>query len=126
MENQGSKKMILLVDDSGVMLRSIKEWLGDSYQVFPANSGSMALKFLRSRRPDLVLLDYEMPEMNGAQTLEAMRADPTIPELPVIFLTGKSDEESIQKILDLKTEGYLLKTLPPGEIVKTIDDFFRT
>ena len=64
-----TKKKILVVDDSGAMLRSVKEWLENDYQVILANSGAMAIKYLATNRPDLVLLDYEMPIVDGSQVL---------------------------------------------------------
>lgn len=118
------KKKILVVDDSGAVLRNVKGWLGDKYQVALANSGAMAIKYLTLNRPDLVLLDYEMPVVDGKQVLEMMRTEAEFSTIPVIFLTGKSDKESVMKVMGLKPEGYLLKTMPPEEIVKYIDEFF--
>lgn len=118
------KKKILVVDDSGAMLRNVKGWLEDKYQVALANSGAMAIKYLSLNRPDLVLLDYEMPVVDGRQVLEMMRTEMEFSDIPVIFLTGKSDKESVLKVMELKPEGYLLKTMPPEEIVRAIDEFF--
>lgn len=118
------KKKILVVDDSGAMLRNVKGWLEEKYQVALANSGAMAIKYLTLNRPDLVLLDYEMPVVDGKQVLEMMRSEMEFSDIPVIFLTGKNDRESVMKVMDLKPEGYLLKTMPPQEIVKYIDEFF--
>ena len=120
-----NKKKILVVDDSGMMLRSVKEWLGETYQIFMANSGMMAIRYLTSNRPDLILLDYEMPVVDGRQVLEMIRSDPEFSDMPIIFLTGKSDKESVQKVMALKPDGYLLKTMPPDQIRKTIDEFFE-
>lgn len=119
------KKKILVVDDSGAMLRNVKGWLGEKYQVALANSGAMAIKYLTLNRPDLVLLDYEMPVVDGKQVLEMMRTEAEFSTIPVIFLTSKSDKESVLKVMELKPEGYLLKTMPPQEIVKNIDEFFE-
>jgi len=119
------KKKILVVDDSGAMLRNVKGWLEARYQVALANSGTMAIKYLTLNRPDLVLLDYEMPVCDGKQVLEMMRTEMEFSDIPVIFLTGKSDKESVMKVMELKPEGYLLKTMPPEEIVKSIDEFFQ-
>ena len=118
------KKKILVVDDSGAMLRNVKGWLEDKYQVALANSGAMAIKYLSLNRPDLVLLDYEMPVVDGKQVLEMMRTEMEFSDIPVIFLTSKSDKESVLKVMELKPEGYLLKTMPPEEIVRAIDEFF--
>lgn len=119
------KKKILVVDDSGIMLRNIKRWLEDKYQVILANSGAMAIKYLATNRPDLVLLDYEMPVVDGSQVLEMIRTETEFCDIPVIFLTGKNDKESIMKVLELKPEGYLLKSMEPQKIVEEIDNFFE-
>lgn len=119
------KKKILVVDDSGIMLRNIKRWLEDKYQVILANSGTMAIKYLATNRPDLVLLDYEMPVIDGSQVLEMIRSETEFCDIPVIFLTGKNDKESIMKVLELKPEGYLLKSMEPQKIIDEIDNFFE-
>lgn len=119
------KKKILVVDDSGAVLRNVKGWLEEKYQVALANSGAMAIKYLTLNRPDLVLLDYEMPIVDGKQVLEMIRTEAEFSTIPVIFLTSKSDRESVMKVMELKPEGYLLKTMPPEEIVKNIDEFFQ-
>ena len=119
------KKKILVVDDSGIMLRNIKRWLEDKYQVILANSGAMAIKYLATNRPDLVLLDYEMPVIDGSQVLELIRTENEFCDIPVIFLTGKNDKESIMKVLELKPEGYLLKSMEPQKIIDEIDNFFE-
>lgn len=120
-----NKKKILVVDDSGAMLRNIKGWLEEKYQVILANSGAMAIKYLATNRPDLVLLDYEMPVVDGSQVLEMIRTETEFSDIPVIFLTSKNDKESILKVMALKPEGYLLKTMEPGQIVQEIDAFFE-
>lgn len=119
------KKKILVVDDSGAMLRSIKGWLEDRYQVVLANSGVSAIKCLATNRPDLVLLDYEMPVCDGKQVLEMIRSEAEFANVPVMFLTSKNDKESVDSVTGLKPEGYLLKTMEPRCIVQSIDNFFR-
>lgn len=118
------KKKILVVDDSGAMLRNVKGWLEDEYNVILANSGTMAIKYLATDRPDLVLLDYEMPVADGRQVLEMIRTEMEFRDVPVIFLTSKNDRESIMKVMDLKPEGYLLKTMSPEKIKEEINKFF--
>lgn len=120
-----TKKKILVVDDSGAMLRNVKGWLEDSYQVALANSGTMAIKYLSTNRPDLVLLDYEMPVLNGKQVLEMIRSESEFSDIPVMFLTSKNDKESIQQVLSLKPEGYILKTTSPDQIVQMINEYFQ-
>lgn len=120
-----NKKKVLVVDDSGAMLRNVKGWLEDRYQVILANSGAMAIKYLSTNRPDLVLLDYEMPVINGKQVLEMIRTESEFSNIPVMFLTSKNDRESIEQVMGLKPEGYILKTTKPEQIIQMIDDFFQ-
>lgn len=120
-----NKKKILVVDDSGTMLRNVKGWLEETYQVTLANSGAMAIKYLATNRPDLVLLDYEMPIVDGKQVLEMIRSENEFSDIPVIFLTNKGDKETILNVMALKPQGYLLKTMEPEMIVKSIDNFFE-
>ena len=122
---QAEKKKILVVDDSGAMLRNVKGWLEDRYQVILANSGAMAIKYLATNRPDLVLLDYEMPVVDGRQVLEMIRTETEFSDVPVIFLTSKDDRESVMQVMALKPEGYLLKTMEPARIIAEVDAFFE-
>ena len=119
------RKKILVVDDSGAMLRNVKDWLEDKYNIFLANSGAMAIKYLALNRPDLVFLDYEMPVVDGKQVLEMIRTETEFTDIPVMFLTAKEDEESFLKVKELKPERYLTKTMTPDEIVKAVDEFFE-
>ena len=79
-----------------------------------------------ARRPALALylLDYEMPVVNGRQVLEMIRTETEFCDMPVIFLTSKNDRASIMEVMQLKPEGYLLKSMEPQQIVQAIDDFF--
>lgn len=118
------RKHILVVDDSGPSLRAIKSWLEGEYQISVASSAAMAISFLSSHKPDLILLDYEMPICNGPQFLSMIRAESTTSEIPVMFLTTKDDAESVKSVIALKPEGYLLKTLPPAKIIEAVGEFF--
>ncbi|MCH4191916.1 MAG: response regulator [Butyrivibrio sp.] len=119
------QKRILVVDDDGTMLRTIKTWLSSKYRVFMANSGMNAITFLAKNPVDLILLDYEMPVASGPQVLEMIRSEPSTSSIPVMFLTSKSDRESVLKVVSLKPEKYLLKTMPPEELIANIDSFFE-
>ena len=84
------------------------------------------MKALALEIPDLVLLDYEMPIVDGPQVLSMMRAEREYKDIPVMFLTGKTDRESVMAVMSLKPAGCLLKTQPSHEIEKEIDDFFAS
>ncbi|MCR4674954.1 MAG: response regulator [Lachnospiraceae bacterium] len=123
-EFEKEKKHILVVDDDGTMLRTLKLWLSDKYTVYMANSGVNAISLLAKNKVDLILLDYEMPVVNGPQVLEMLRSEPSTKDTPVMFLTARNDKESVLSVMDLKPEKYLLKTMPPDVLMKNIDDFF--
>ena len=120
-----NKKKILVVDDSGVMLQSMRELLEEEYDVSVANSGISAISSLALNRPDLILLDYEMPVCNGKQVLEMIRGEKDFADIAVIFLTGRVDKESVQKVVSLKPAGYLSKNLKPEEIKENVDKYFQ-
>lgn len=119
-----SRKHILVVDDSGTMLRTVKGWLDAKYKVSIANSAAMAFSILATTKPDLILLDYEMPICNGPQFLEMIRAELSTQKIPVFFLTAQGNAECVKKVLDLKPEGYLLKTMTGTQVVQKIEDYF--
>jgi len=117
-------RKVMVVDDSAVMLTLAKSWLEDKYDVTLANSGAMAIKYLSLDRPDLILLDYEMPIVSGKTIFEMIRSEPDFSTIPVIFLTGQNDKKTIMEVLELKPDGYLLKSMEPGEIIKAVEEFF--
>ena len=125
-EEEGSKKpKVLVVDDSATIRCSMKQLLEGDYEVSPVESGVAAIRAITLTRPDLILLDYEMPVCDGRQTLVMLRSEKEFADIPVIFLTGRGDPESVRRVMDLKPEGYLLKYLKPEEIKKKIDNFFE-
>ena len=124
MNSGHSKKKVLIVDDSNFMRYSIVKLLEEDYEVNESHSGMSAIKKLTVNRPDLILLDYDMPVCDGRQILEMIRSDEETADIPVIFLTGRDDEESIQKVMSLKPSGYLLKMIPKEDIKKAVDGFF--
>ena len=115
------RKKILVVDDNGQMLRILKDMLEDQYDLELVTSGIKAMTSIVKERPDIVLLDYEMPACDGRQTLEMIRSDEDFLDLPVGFLTGINDREHIKQVLKLSPQGYLLK--PPSRygLLKTIE-----
>ena len=118
------KSKVLVVDDSKTSRYYISDLLKTDYDVAQAESGIAAIRTITLNKPDLVLLDYEMPVCDGRQTLEMLRSDPNFADLPVIFLTGRGDPDSVRKVLALKPAGYLLKNLKPDAIKKEVDNFF--
>ncbi len=123
-EEAHQHKKILVVDDSATIRQGMKSLLEPDYEILLADSGAAAFRAISLNQPDLVLLDYEMPVCDGAQTLEMLRTVPEFEKVPVIFLTGRRDPQSMIKVMPLNPSGYLLKTLKPEEIKKEVDGFF--
>lgn len=105
------RKHILVVDDSPIMLKTIKEHLQDEYDIATAVSGRVARSFLKRRKTDLILLDYDMPEEDGPTVFVKLRDDEMTRDIPVIFLTGVTERRKIKDVLLLKPQGYLLKPI---------------
>ncbi len=111
---QGEKRpTILVVDDSPMVLRAVQSMLSNTYRAVFATSGPQALAVIAKGRPDLILLDYDMPVCNGAMTMQMLRSEDSTKDIPIVFLTGMADADHVQEILALRPDGYLLK--PPSE-----------
>lgn len=121
---RGGKKSILVVDDSGVMLRMIYNWLEQYFVVYLANSTAAADAALVKEIPDLILLDYEMPDCSGAEYMERLRQRNDTRSVPIIFLTSKDDAQTVNEVISHRPQGYILKSMPSEQIVAKISDFF--
>lgn len=118
-------KHILLVDDDLTFLKMLQGWLTPKYRITAVKSGMQAITYIANHTPDLILLDYDMPITPGPQIMEMIRSEINASQIPIIFLTGKSDRESIMNVMRLKPQGYLLKAMPKDDIVSSIDEFFE-
>ncbi|MCI8301053.1 MAG: response regulator [Lachnospiraceae bacterium] len=114
------RKHILIVDDDSSVLKMLKGYLSERYDVATAINGKVAVRFLETKRTDLVLLDYEMPMENGASVLRRIRSNRKTADLPVVFLTGVTDGKKIQEVMALKPQGYLLKPIEMEKLSSTI------
>jgi putative two-component system response regulator len=102
-------KSILIVDDNLVSLKEISAQLGDDYETLLAKSGELALQICSQEKPDLILLDVEMPGMNGFETIARLKQDPALYQIPVIFLTGNRDAATEVKCLGSGAMDFITK-----------------
>ena len=123
-EIEQRKKSILLVDDDPGYIHLLYEWLKEDYRVGMANSGMQAITWLARNNVDLILLDYEMPVLSGLQVLEMFKSEDYSKDIPVMFLTGKSDRESIMKVMELRPAGYMLKNINKFQLLANLNKFF--
>ena len=115
------KKTVLLIDDNAVQIRTLNVMLKEKYNVLMTTSGVKALTLLEKKVPDIIFLDYEMPECDGRMTLEMIRQVEKVKDIPVVFLTGLNDKEHIDSVLELNPAGYLLKPASIDSILEMID-----
>ena len=119
MEN---KPHILVVDDNAMILRNIKCILDPYYSVAVAPSGLHAFLLMGKQKPDMVLLDYEMPEMNGKEVMEKLQSDEELREIPIVFLTSADSKEIVMELLALKPAGYILKPVESQMLLERIEE----
>ncbi|MBQ7516462.1 MAG: response regulator [Schwartzia sp.] len=118
------QKKVLIVDDDSDFLTIMSRWLKNSYHVVGVTSGEDALEYLAQEHPDLILLDYDMPDMDGYEVMERIRRSPLLARIPLIFLTGINDRESVMRIIRHKPDGYMLKSMKKLEILDMLQRFF--
>ena len=122
----GYKKRILAVDDTAITLMRISNTLRDKYEVITVNSGVRALKYLEEeRRPDLILLDIQMAQKDGIETLREIRSMKGREDIPVIMLTGVEDKDIVLKTARLGICDYVLKTFSSEELLDRIHRVFE-
>lgn len=112
------KGSILVVDDDSMNLARTRVILSDEYDVILAESGAEALKLLGIQEVDLVLLDIDMPEMDGMETFRNMKKAGI--KTPVIFLTASGLEEDVVSAINLGAVNYLKKPFRPQELLKRV------
>ncbi len=114
-------KHILLVEDDAAIAKLVMFKLEkNGFKVTRATNGKEALNWLKENRPALVLLDVMMPEMDGIETLEHMKDDETLRDIPVIMLSSKGQKTEIERCLFLGADEYIVKPFSPAELVKRI------
>jgi len=125
--NQGPSKKeielpnIIYVDDVNFNLLSVKSRLKSRYAIYPAQSVPKLFELLEHFKPDLILLDVEMPGMNGFEGIKRLKADERYADIPVIFLTGRDDKESVLDGLKLGAVDYVRKPFSDAELIKRIN-----
>ena len=126
-ENDDSgRRHILVVDDDTEQLINIKEQLREFYNVTPVKSGEAAFRVLKKKIPDLILLDFMMPEEDGPSVLRRLREDSRYAKIPVIFLTGMTEKNTVIRTLtELMPQGYIIKPSRKSELVAKIIDVFE-
>lgn len=112
------RKQILIVDDDPTYAGMVRAWIKELYKTDILTSGKQVFPFLEKKSVDLILLDYEMPVINGSQVLQMLRREPSTKNIPVIFLTGVGTAEEVKQVLAMKPDGYILKSTSREQILE--------
>lgn len=112
---------ILVVDDTYTNIEILNELLSDKYDVFPAIDGEYALELAKDESPDLILLDIVMPNIDGFEVCRRLKDDIKTKDIPIIFITSKSDELSIEKAYDIGGIDYVTKPFKPKELLAKVN-----
>ena len=119
------RKNILIVDDDKDMLKMLRMFLADDYQVTIVDSGKLALEYIVKHTPDLILLDYMMPLFDGPHVLEIIRKREESKHVPVLFLTSVTERDKIMQCLQFKPQGYLIKPISREELLQRVNEVFN-
>ncbi len=105
------KRKIVAVDDSGIILKMLTKVLGEKYDLHAFSGGKRALQFLKDRTPDLIILDIDMPEINGYEMLKMIKEREHLQNVPVIFLTSNGDKSHVIKAVAGGAKDYVVKPI---------------
>ena len=116
------RKKIIYVDDVNYSLITVKSRLKDYYEIYPAHSAGTLFEILGKIVPALILLDINMPGVNGYKIMEMLKENDTYAHIPVIFLTGKNDKKSIVKAMNLGAVDFVAKPFIDSELIESIEN----
>ncbi|MFA6191265.1 MAG: diguanylate cyclase [Sulfurimonas sp.] len=114
------KTTILVVDDTETNIDILLDLLGNDYDLIVALNGESALEIVQEEPLDLILLDIMMPQMDGYEVCEILKANDKTKDIPVIFITAKTDEDSIEKAYEVGGIDYITKPFKPRELTARI------
>lgn len=119
------KIKILAVDDNSISLAAIEQELKKDYEVIPINSGERALQYLRREKPDLILMDIQMAQKSGIETLREIRGMQKCKDIPVMMLTSKQDKASVVESSKLGIYDYVIKPFNGEDLHRRIDRILK-
>lgn len=119
-------KRILVIDDEGKLRKQFAALLAlEGFAVSEARNGREGVEIARRERPDLVMCDITMPEMNGHRVLETLRGEPATAHVPFIFLTGWGERDDVRAGMNLGADDYLVKPVEPAELLAAVQARLR-
>lgn len=116
------EKKIVAIDDSNILLMSIENILKNYYEIACFIQPQRALKYLNTHVPDLILLDIDMPELNGYEVLQLIKAQEHLKNVKVLFLTSNADKQHVMEAIKAGADGYLAKPIDENTLITKIKE----
>lgn len=114
------KKRIVAVDDSGIVLKMLSAMLGGSYEFNAFSKGMRAIEFLEQKGADLIILDIDMPVLNGFEVMKMIRTRNGLKDIPVIFLTSNNSKDDVLKAVKMGAKDYAVKPVDETVLLKKV------
>lgn len=118
-------KKVLVVDDTKSILKMVKFVLAEHYDVYLSNTGELALEILERKPIDIVLMDVDMPDMDGVETVQRIREMENIKDIPVMFFTAMASKETVERCMAVGMVDYIVKPYKPKELLERLEKFFK-
>ena len=115
------KRSIIAVDDSGIVLQTLESMLSDRYEFRGFSKAARALNYMLMFPPALIILDIEMPEVDGYAMLEMIRENIELKNIPVIFLTSNKDKDYVIKAVKYGANDYVVKPVQKDILINKIE-----
>src|SRR6266699_6878252 len=116
-DRPGMKKILVIDDDSAMLTLTVKALQARGLQTVTADNGVAGLEMAKKHLPDLIVCDIQMPQLNGYETLAALRQDPATAVIPFIFLTGMTERTQVRQGMGLGADDYLTKPFTVQELI---------
>lgn len=112
---------ILMIDDSMIILKTLQMMLKDNYRVLMTTSGMEGYEIAKEKRPDLILLDYNMPVVDGERIMQLLMKSEKTKDIPVVFVSSVSEKNTILQLVQYKPAGYLLKPVAKDDLLRVVN-----
>lgn len=124
--NESKKKILLVEDDTFILEMYATKLLNFGYEVLTAVDGEEALKIVKEKHPDFILLDLVLPSVDGFEVLKKIKKDPKTKSIPVILLTNLGEKQDVEQGLKLGADDYLIKAhFTPSEVIEKIQNLLK-
>lgn len=120
-----ARKKILATEDEKYILDSLKEILGEDYDVVTATNGAEGVKAAEAHKPDLIIMDVMMPVMDGITACKKIKANKETSNIPVIFLTAKGQVYDMEEGIKAGAYAYMIKPFSPARLLAKIEEVFE-